>query len=90
MNSRMQLIKRIGKVFCFILVVSLVALPGCKQDNDSPGTVAVDEVKSEKPRNSAPTVQDGDLAQLVRGNTQFALDLYHQLRGSGGNLLLSL
>jgi serpin B len=36
-------------------------------------------VKSEKPRDESPRVKASDRDSLVAGNTEFALDLYHQL-----------
>ena len=49
---------------------------------------------SEKSRPTGPTspaadVSEGDMAALVKGNNQFALDLYGQIGGESGNLFLS-
>ena len=46
-------------------------------------------VKSDKPRDTSPDVASSDLDAVVTGNTDFALDLYHQLADQNGNLFFS-
>jgi serpin B len=45
--------------------------------------------KSTKARITEPQVDPTDLARLVQGNNEFALELYQQLRGEDGNLIYS-
>jgi serpin B len=65
-----------------ILFALLVA--GCTGGDAQPA-----ELKSDLPRNTKPAVADGDFSTFVDGNTQFALDMYDQLRGGSGNLIMS-
>ncbi|UCC65846.1 MAG: serpin family protein [Anaerolineae bacterium] len=46
-------------------------------------------VKSEGQRESSPQVSEGDLAELVKGNSALAFDLYQVLREGNGNLFYS-
>lgn len=46
-------------------------------------------VQSKLVRIAAPSVPQGDLAQLVQGNSDFAMALYRQLRSGDGNLFFS-
>ncbi|MGD0611465.1 MAG: serpin family protein [Anaerolineales bacterium] len=46
-------------------------------------------VQSKLVRIAAPSVPQGDLAQLVQGNSDFAMALYQQLRSGKGNLFFS-
>lgn len=59
----------------------VLALIGCSAPPlPTPPVVARAEVaQSEKPRNPSPEVPAADLAELVSGNTAFALDLYRLL-----------
>ena len=77
----------------FALLLALTAA-GCSTSNGpppectdpaTPGCV----VASSRQRVQAPAVPDGDLQAAAAGNTAFALDLYQQLRGQGGNLFYS-
>jgi serpin B len=45
--------------------------------------------ESDKPRNLSPAASAHDLTELADGNAAFAFDLYHTLRGEGGNLFFS-
>jgi serpin B len=45
--------------------------------------------QSELPRNLAPDATDEEIRELVRGSSEFALDLYSRLTGTPGNLLVS-
>ncbi len=47
------------------------------------------EVESELAREESPELPAGDLEVLVQGNSEFALDLFHQIRNSDGNLFYS-
>ena len=49
---------------------------------------APNEIRSEKER-SVPSAGNADLAALADGNSAFAFDLYHALRGQDGNLFYS-
>jgi len=48
-----------------------------------------DELKSDKPYNTSPEASSEDLETLVGGNTEFALDLYQQIKDSDDNLFYS-
>ncbi|MFO0585981.1 MAG: serpin family protein [Polyangiaceae bacterium] len=54
-------------------------------DADKPGCV----VESSKQRIQNPDVPAADTAELVKGNSKFAFDLYQQLRAEQGNLFYS-
>jgi serpin B len=47
------------------------------------------ELKSDKPRITTPPVENTELSTQVGGNTDFALDLYQQLRTEDGNIFYS-
>ena len=75
--------KRRRAVLCSILAAVLLA--SC-----APGPIGdPDVIRSKETRDTAPSVADADLAELVRGNNAFALDLYHAWRERGGNLFYS-
>lgn len=63
-----------------VLILSLLA--GC---NQSPPPEFGTMVRSEKVRNTTPNVPDADRAELLAGNTQFACNLYHELRKTSDN-----
>ena len=70
-----------------VLIVTgllLVSLTACSVAPVSAGTV-----KSDKPRVTAPEVENADLSTLVDGNTAFALDLYRELSAEEGNIFYS-
>jgi serpin B len=69
-------------------LLSLVgcSIPGGIQPGGSP---AVNVVRSEKQRATAPNVAPSDSAQLGAGNATFAFDLYQALRKTKGNLFYS-
>jgi serpin B len=49
-----------------------------------------DEAKSDKPYDSSPAVSDSALAELVKGNNEFAFDIYRQLSAAKeGNFFYS-
>lgn len=74
-------------VACFMMVGFVVALlTGCWLfPPDAGGEV----VRSNKPRDENPQVAETELAQLVEGNNEFALDLLRVLRTEEGNLFFS-
>jgi serpin B len=45
--------------------------------------------QSDLPRDISPQVSSSDLAELVRGNTEFAFDLYHQVSSGDENIFYS-
>jgi serpin B len=61
----------------------LVGLSGCSQ------TASGQVLQSDKPRNTAPSVSEGDLAALVAGNNALAFDLYQVLKQEKSNLFYS-
>jgi serpin B len=78
-------------LFALTLGAALVACDGGRQTNQQPdddqhGTV----LRSTQPRNASPNVPAADLQALVAGNTDFAFDMYHQIRQTKqGNLFFS-
>jgi serpin B len=53
------------------------------------GTTHIPEVKSDVPRELQPNVSASEYTTLVDGNTEFATDLYREVRGEPGNLFMS-
>ncbi len=66
-----------------LLTVSLIGLPACSK------SVSASELKSDKPRVTAPAVNLADMASLANGNSAFALDLYQALKSADGNFFYS-
>ncbi len=88
-NTCRTAIMSVGLVGAVLLAVSC-------SDSGSGQTASLDPVDqdisfvgSSMPRDTAPAVPDGELAQLADGNAAFAFDLYAQLRGADGNLFYS-
>jgi serpin B len=55
-----------------------------------PGQVqGVEIIKSDISRNTNPTPQEGELEELVAGNTAFALDFYRMIADSDDNIIFS-
>jgi len=52
-------------------------------------TVSGQVLKSDKQRETSPNVSGVDLQTLVSGNSAFAIDLYHELKKTDGNLFYS-
>ena len=73
------------KKIILILLASilLITLIGCNQP------VQASELKSDKPRNTSPNINQADLSTLVDGNSVFALNLYQLLKNKDGNLFYS-
>jgi serpin B len=65
-------------------LLSFALLAAC-----SDGGTDIPEVRSDVARDLQPNVTAGDFTTLVDGNTQFATDLYREVRGKPGNLFMS-
>lgn len=88
------------KRFALLTIIALL-LVGCAAVNaplaDTPPAVTpptdasvTEPIRADVPRLIAPPVDDGELAQLVQGNNQFAFDLYQVIRAnSQANLIYS-
>ncbi len=70
-------------LFSLLAVVIMAGAIGCSQP------VSAEEVKSNKPRITAPVVSASDMGALVEGNGEFALDLYRLLKEEDGNIFYS-
>jgi serpin B len=70
------------KIFSIAILFSTI-LAACSPSID------LNVAKSNKSRETNPTVGQSDVANLVDGNNAFALDLYKSLRAENGNLILS-
>jgi serpin B len=74
----------VKKAFWLILsIIAIVSMAACTQ------TAAAAELKSDRPRETAPAVTSSDQSVLVSGNTDFALSLYQLLSAKDGNLFYS-
>lgn len=71
------------KALSVLMVIVIIGLTACSQ----PASAGI--LQSEKPRVTEPQVSQGDLATLVDGNNDFALDLYQALKDTDGNLFYS-
>jgi len=72
------------KTVLFILTVfTLLAVVACAQP------AAASELKSDKPRQTAPPVDQSDVAAQVDGNSALAFNLYQVLKDTDGNLFYS-
>lgn len=69
-------------------LIATLLLAGCGPSSQ-PLTGSGVEASSSTPRAEAPTLPEGDLSDLVAGNTAFAADLYHAIPGQDGNLIFS-
>jgi serpin B len=70
----------------FWLILSITAIMAMVACNQAAGAT---ELKSDKPRQTAPAVASADQSALVAGNTDFALSIYKLLKTKGGNLFYS-
>ena len=68
-------------ILSLLVVPALLTLVGCGS--------GAEMARSEAERVAVPDVGEAHLSDLVDGNTEFALDLYQELRGGGGNLFYS-
>ena len=72
------------RTILFILsAITLMAVVACT------GPVAASELKSNKPRETAPATSPADLTTLAAGNSTFALNLYRLLKQTEGNIFYS-
>lgn len=69
--------------------VSILALVSLMASGCAPRSAEAGFIRSDIPRDTAPQVPEGDLGELVAGNTAFAWDLYQALRSQPGNLFYS-
>jgi serpin B len=67
-----------------ILFLAILLLPSC-----SAIPINVQDTHSDAPRDLSPKVKDGDLAELVAGNNEFAFALYQKLFSGDENLFYS-
>ena len=81
---------------CVIGLTTAIGIGGCLIGGGDNARLAFDQdwgfdvAKSEKPRNISPSVEQDEVDELVEGNMNFSLDLYHQLKNSeSGNLFYS-
>ena len=65
-----------------------LALPACSSDDASPSAPG-QEVRSDKPRDTAPEVASEDQTALVAGGTDFAMRLHQVIATQDGNLVYS-
>jgi serpin B len=74
------------KIIMVLLMAAMLMalLPGCAGQ-----TVLGQEIKSDKPRDTAPVVSETDMKTLVEGNNAFAFALLQVLREKEGNLFYS-
>ncbi|OGO36884.1 MAG: serine protease [Chloroflexi bacterium RBG_16_57_8] len=71
-------------ILTFLAILVVAGMIGCSL----PGATA-ETIKSDKPRDTSPTISPADQDRLVEGNTAFALDLYRLLAKEGGNIFFS-
>jgi len=72
------------------MTITALGLVGCSLWIGVPADLLPGEiVRSEKQRVTSPDVAEADLAELVAGNSAFALDLYQAIREEDGNLFYS-
>lgn len=67
-----------------ITVILLISLAACSVPGVSAATV-----KSDKPRLSLNELDNADLAELIRGNSEFALNLYQYFKDEEDNFFFS-
>ncbi|MEN8615221.1 serpin family protein [Dehalogenimonas sp. THU2] len=70
------------KIIVPLLLSALMVVSACARPSYG------EELRSDKPRLS-PNVPAADMAELVRGNTEFAMALYHLLKENDGNFFYS-
>lgn len=71
-----------------LFIISCSKSPIDKSNDDNPFS-EITVVESSSQRNLTPDFSEGDLEELVSGNTEFALNLYHELENEDGNLFYS-
>ncbi len=82
---------RVPRVAMLVVALVMLTSAGCGPVSISLPFPAPDSsvAESDKPRNLSPAASAHDLTELADGNAAFAFDLYHTLRGEGGNLFFS-
>lgn len=65
-------------------LLALALASACSSSSTEPPLV-----KSELARDTSPAVSEAELATVVADNTAFAVDLFHLVRGTPGNLFMS-
>ena len=74
----------VNKIILYVIIAPLIlGLVACAQP------VSGEIIKSDKPRDTSPSVSTVDLSTLVEGNSDFAFDLYQAVKGTDGNLFYS-
>jgi len=71
------------------LCFALAAPAAASAEDSADASLPVCEGTSSAARRTSPAVSSADRSELVAGNTDFALDLYQQLRARRGNLFYS-
>ncbi len=72
-----------------VLILVASALPGCSPAVGPGGAVKAEVLQSDKPRSAPASLEEAQVPELVAGNNQFAIDLYHVLFDKRGNLFYS-
>ena len=75
-----------SRVLLLIIFISAILLTACTPQLPQ---VTGNEIKSDRHRIESPVVNESNLTALTEGNTEFALDLYQQLKDEDGNLFFS-
>ena len=70
-------------LFLMLAIVMIVGLIGCSQP------ASAELLKSDKDRITSPVVDFSDMTTLVKGNSEFAFDLYQALKKEAGNIFYS-
>ena len=70
-------------LFLMLAIVMIVGLIGCSQP------ASAELLKSDKDRITSPVVDFSDMTTLVKGNSEFAFDLYQALKKGDGNIFYS-
>lgn len=95
MNNRYSKMKNFLlslRFFCFFMVITAVmfSFSACQPSGDDSSPIAeVNMKKSNLERNLSPNLEEGELNQLVEGNTAFALDFYHAVKEEQENFIFS-
>lgn len=87
--SKMKVFLLMSGFFCFFIAVMFSFFACNPSGDDSSTVVEANMIKSTLERNLSPNLEAGDLDQLVEGNTAFALDFYHAVKGVPGNFIFS-
>jgi len=83
--------EKIWHVGLILVALGMIAtlLPACASTGPGGDVVKAGEVKSDKSRLEAPSLDEARVPELIDGNTAFALDLYRQLFDQSHNLFYS-